>query len=274
MILLVGRHGFLGRHLERALAGRPHRAFAHDGPWAEALGADTGCLVWCGRDPRLGTPDWRLDTDLELAAARRCAATATAMITLSSRKVYAPAAGPLGEDAPTEPVDAYGRQKLALERALAAILGPRLTVLRLANITGFEPGRRSFMGLLLTALRDRGTIRFDMSPFTERDFLPVETAARWIARLAEGPPGGILNLGSGRAMPVGRIALAVMEGFGGGRLLIEDWRERDAFRLDTHRLRRLLAEAIAPEAILAHCRALGRRLREDPAGDQPMGCGR
>ncbi len=260
MILLIGRNGFIGRHLHAALTGRELRAVSHTAPLAEALTGEISCLVWCGRDPRLGTGDWRLEADLELAAARRCVDLEVAMLSLSSRKVYAPARGPLGEDAPLGPVDLYGRQKLLLERELERILGPRLTRLRLANIFGWEPGRRTFTGTMLDRLAAEGEIRFDVSPFTPRDFLPVEAAARWIARLAESPPGGVVNLGSGIAIAVGRMALWLIEGFGSGRLVITDPAERDPFVLDTTRLRGLLGEAITEPEIAAACRDLGRKL--------------
>jgi len=269
VILLVGRNGFIGRHLAAALAGRPHRLLAHDDPWAELLGPAVSCLLWCGRDPRLGTADWRREDDLETVAARACADRGVPLISLSSRKVYAPAAAPLGEGSPLGPVDRYGEQKLALEEALEAILGPLLTRLRLANIFGWEPGRRSFAGRMLDRLAAKGEILFDVSPFTPRDFLPVEVAAAWILRLAEEPPGGVVNLGSGLAVPVGRMALWLIAGFGAGRLLITDPAERDPFLLDTTRLRKLLGETIGEPEIAAACRGLGRRLARSGPGTMP-----
>jgi len=44
-------------------------------------------------------------------------------------------------------------------------------------------GRTTFMGRMLTSLAAEGEIRFDMSPFTRRDFIPVETAGAAIAAL-------------------------------------------------------------------------------------------
>ena len=97
---------------------------------------------------------------------------------LSSRKVYAPGALPLAETAATGPTDAYGRQKLATETALRQLLGERLTVLRLANIFGYErerPGARpSLRPRARPPGRREGRIRYAMSPFVERDFLPVD----------------------------------------------------------------------------------------------------
>ena len=68
--------------------------------------------------------------------------------------------------------DLYEEHKLAVEEALRARLGARLTILRLANVFDYErgPGRRMFLSLLLDGLADAGQIRFDMSPFVEREF--------------------------------------------------------------------------------------------------------
>jgi dTDP-4-dehydrorhamnose reductase/UDP-glucose 4-epimerase len=86
--------------------------------------------------------------------------------------------------------DLYEEHKLAVEEALRARLGARLTILGVANVFGYErgPGRRMFLSLLLDGLADAGRIRFDMSPFVERDFLPVEGCARVLARMVAGPP--------------------------------------------------------------------------------------
>ncbi len=134
---------------------------------------------------------------------------------LSSRKVYAPSTEPLSETAATGPGDLYGRHKLAVEQALRDLLGERLTVLRLANIFGYEhiPGRRTFLALCLDRLAREGRIHYGMSPFVARDFLPAEAFARVLARIAASPPGGILNVGSGIALPTGRLALWILEGF-------------------------------------------------------------
>ena len=57
------------------------------------------------------------------------------------------------------------------------------------------------------------------------------------------PARGVLNLGSGVALPVGRLALWLIEGFGRGRLVVESPEERDSFVLDTRNLKALLGGA-------------------------------
>jgi UDP-glucose 4-epimerase len=197
--------------------------------------------------------------------AQRVAGRDIDYVMLSSRKVYAPSARPLAEADPTAPQDRYGEHKLAIEQALRARLGERLTILRLANVFGYErgPERRTFLSLLLDGLAAEGRIRLDMSPFVERDFLPVEACARVLARIVAAPPGGVLNVGSGIALPTGRLALWVLEGYGRGELVIESPREHDAFVLDVGRLRSLYGEPTTMAELRESCLQLGRRLASE-----------
>lgn len=258
--LVVGG-GFIGRAVAAAL-GPDGRLVDHHAVAEPELLEGVQAVLYAGRHPALGTPAWRLEDDLETRLARRAAEAGLPFVSLGTRKVYAPAHEPLAETSPLGPTDLYGRQKLEIEEALVAILGSRLTRLRLSNIFGFEPGRRSFMGLMLTRLRDEGAIRFDMSPFTARDFLPVEVAASTIAALLRRPPGGALNIGSGIPLPAGRLALWLMEGFGSGALVIERPGEHDSFVLCTERMRELTGVGCGHDLMRQACLDLGRRLRE------------
>jgi UDP-glucose 4-epimerase len=109
-----------------------------------------------------------------------------------------------------------------------------------------------------------------MSPFVPRDFLPVANFARLLAAIAEAPPGGILNIGSGIPLPTGRLALWILEGYGRGRLVITSPRERDAFTLDVSRLERRYGPPCSFDDLRHACLELGRRLAAEP-GNQPGG---
>ena len=81
-------------------------------------------VLYAGRNPALGGEAWRLEDDVELALARRAAPARVSFVSLGTRKVYAPSTNSLSETDRVGPVDAYGAQKLELEHALAAVLGP------------------------------------------------------------------------------------------------------------------------------------------------------
>lgn len=262
---LIAGGGFIGRAVAEAL-GPAARLVRHDAVDGPGLLDGVRVVLWAGRHPDLGTPEWAPAGDLELRMAQRAASAHVSFVSLGTRKVYASARTPLGEDARIGPTDLYGRQKLQLEHALADILGPRLTRLRLANIFGYEhlPSRASFLGRVLATLAAEGEVRFDMSPFVTRDFLPIGHAAAWIAAILRRPPGGIVNVGSGVPLPTGRLALWVIEGYGRGRLVVLDPREQDAFVLRTDRLKGLVGGATCtPDDLRAVCLAIGRRLREE-----------
>jgi UDP-glucose 4-epimerase len=264
-VLVVGRNSFIARHL-LAACDQPITAVGHDSIDRPDLFDGIDRVISFARHPLLGTEDYRpatMDPDLRLA--ERLAGRGIDYVMLSTRKVYAPSARPLAETAPTGPKERYGQHKLAIEDALREQLGAPLTILRLANVFGYERGqsRRTFFSLTLERLARDGQIRFDMSPFVERDFLPVEACARVLARIVALPPGGVLNVGSGIALPTGRLALWVLEGYGRGELVIESPREHDGFVLDVSELTRRYGRPCTYEEIRDACVGLGRRLARE-----------
>jgi dTDP-4-dehydrorhamnose reductase/UDP-glucose 4-epimerase len=264
--LLVGHHSFLAQHALGAL-GRV-KAVGHEAIDQPDLLDGVGCVINFARHPLAGSDSYRLETmDADLRLAARIGNRPIAFVMLSSRKVYASSTEPLSETAAIGPGDLYGRHKLAVEQALRDLLGERLTVLRLANIFGYEhiPGRRTFLALCLDRLAREGRIHYGMSPFVARDFLPAEAFARVLGRIAASPPGGILNVGSGIALPTGRLALWIVEGFGRGELVIESTTEKDPFVLDIGRLQDLYGAPCSWADLRAACVAIGRRLASDLA---------
>lgn len=263
-LLVLGKNSFIANHLIDALPRDKVVARSHGDLEAADLLDGIDMVVNCARHPMSNQDDFdheALDPDVLLA--RRLGERDIPFVMLSSRKVYAPSDGPLGEEAEIGPTDAYGRNKLTVENHLRKRLGERLTILRLANIFGDErmPGRRSFLAMALNRLAEKQEIRYDMSPFVERDFLPVETLAGLLARIMQEPPGCVMNIGSGIGLPTGYIALWIMEGFGGGHLLVDSYEERDKFVLDISRQKERFGAPCCLEDLREHCLELGRRVR-------------
>jgi dTDP-6-deoxy-L-talose 4-dehydrogenase (NAD+) len=113
---------------------------------------------------------------------------------------------------PTAPVTAYGKAKDALRTALQLRHDEhpfRLTWARLFYLHG--PGQTS--GSLIPQLEAaiaRGDAAFDISGGEQqRDYLPVEEAARWLAVLAlNGRDNGIVNVCSGQPVRVRDLVAA------------------------------------------------------------------
>lgn len=267
-IAVVGAGSFIAG----ALRARPdtadwrfvgHAAALSDEAWLD--GVDT--VLNCAFDPRLraGPYDPALDVDRRLAQ-RLASHPAVRYVMTGSRLAYGPAgpAARLVESAEPRPDRPYGIAKLAAERAVRDRLGDRATVLRIGNVFGLEtgPGRASFFGVALRTLRESARIVLDVSPFVERDFIPVEDLAERLVAIAGAPRPGVFNLGSGTPIAIGRIALWLIEGYGAGALCVTDPHERDAFALDLEATRRAFGvQPVPAERIRAACIDVGRRLR-------------
>lgn len=265
-LLVVGKNSFIADHLLKILPEDGARAVSHDQLDKPDLLDGIGTVINAARHPGSSQADYDLEAlDPDVRLAKRIGDREIDMIMLSSRKVYTPDDAPLAETSPTGPIDAYGANKLRAELRLSALLGERLTILRLANIFGDErvSGRHSFLAMLLNRLAEQNQIRYDMSPFVERDFLPVEILAKLLSAIVCEPPGGIMNVGSGVALPTGRLALWIMQGFGGGELLISSFEEKDRFVLDIGRLERRHGRPCSREDLKRRCLDLGRRLCAD-----------
>lgn len=270
-LLIVGRESFLARATAAALpesseVSRPSavQIVGHDQLDDPDLLDGVDRAIVFARHPAIMEDGYDLQRDdPDLRLARRIGTRPIRQLMCSTRKVYLPAAGRLAEDAALGPRDAYGRNKQAIERALASLLGERLTILRIANVFGFEhiPGRTTFMARLLSTLAQESLVRLDVSPFVARDFLPVEDFARMLAKLLHDPPGGVLNIGSGIATPLGRLALDVIAGYGRGDLLVTSPVARDGFVLDVGRLTSACGAPCSVADIHAAALRLGRRLR-------------
>lgn len=266
-ILLVGSHSFLAQSVLRKLSSEYSfvtvRALRHAEPvdWSEVTPQTT--VVNFALHPSLMRGEYNRELDLDIALAEKAAQRGAHYLMISTRKVYGISnVMQINELHPILAKDQYGSNRAITEEALREILGERLTILRSSNIFGFEPGRKTFFGLALTNLRDKGEITFDVSPFTRRDFLHVDDFATAVARVLLSSPNGTFNLGSGRAIEIGRIALAIIAGYGRGALRIIDPAERDAFELECTALKDQIEDWTLGVNVLEQCRLIGASLAD------------
>lgn len=185
------------------------------------------------------TGDLRSNTDLALAAIQLALGTGRGPVLLtSSSAVYGRTDGAVAESAVCEPINDYGRAKLAMEHAVAARLkelgnaAPNVCILRIGNVAGAD-------ALLLAAARGPVTLdQFDDGQGPERSYVGMLTLTKIMTQLLliakrsiALPP--ILNIAA--PAPVQMSALLQAAG------LIWNWRPAppDAMRrmvLDTSRL--------------------------------------
>ena len=266
-ILVVGSGSYLAREFLARNADLNTHAIGHSQVDEDAHYEGVACVVNFAFAPALQTSEYDAALDVDARAARRAAAHHAHFVMISSRRVYADAAQwNASEKAPLGGIDAYSRNKLRVERNLEALLGARLTVLRPGNVVGYEPmpGRQRFAAYLQNQLLETGRIRLSVDPRVRRDLVPVDFFCRVLRKVLATMPGGVFNVGSGAATRVGDAARWLLEGFGGGELLVEGAGGSE-FLLDSSKLARELGLACAPGDLERTLREAGKRLAREKA---------
>jgi UDP-glucose 4-epimerase len=136
-----------------------------------------------------------------------------------------PATIPIPETAPTEPISAYGLQKLAIERYLGLFRrkhGLDSVVLRVSNPYGpLQRARRSqgvIAAFLEAALRGEALEIWGDGRVT-RDFVYIdELVEAMLLAAVHGGPSRVFNVGSGRGVDINTVAKDIESVLGGGRL--------------------------------------------------------
>jgi dTDP-4-dehydrorhamnose reductase/UDP-glucose 4-epimerase len=240
-VLLVGKNSFIGKNFHETC--RSHfqvDAISHREVDLVDLGSYSTVLN-VSYQPEYFHAAYSEDIDFALRLARRLPTGGPHFFLISTRRVYGNSAPfPVCENQPLAPYDVYGTNSATTEQRVLDLLGDRCTIVRGANAFGFEPGRHTFFGLASTYLLEKNRLTFNFSPYTRRDFIPVESFSNILRQLVETAPGGIFNVGSGKSLPVGQVALWIIEGYGRGEMLATSSKEYDAFQLDISKLERLL----------------------------------
>ena len=171
-ILVFGRSGQLARALRRSLAARraPHRAVGREG--CDLTHAPEGCskLIAGARAvinasgytavdaaETHGPANRALNATAPGSLATLCARAGVPFVHVSTDYVFAgDAQTPYRPDSPTAPLNAYGRAKLAGERAVRAARGNSL-ILRTSWV--YDGTGRNFLTTMLRIGREHGTVR-------------------------------------------------------------------------------------------------------------------
>lgn len=266
-ITIIGKNSFLGRALADHAAAKHWLFLGHD----EALQREdwldkTQCVFNLALHPDMKSADYDEGCDIDLHLGRKIAAQDIHYVMASTRMVYgfAPDDLYLREDMPPQPENTYGRNKWQTEQALAALMpAERLTILRMGNIFGFEPGRRTFFGMALTKLQEEGVMSFDIAPDSLRDFLPTTFWAGMVSIILENPQPGIFNIGSGFGITVDEIASWLMEAYGGGKAEYTAFSYDGQFIMDMRKTAACYRyEPVSKALLKIFVQALARRLKQ------------
>jgi len=262
-LLVIGRNSWLAREFLSRHGDLARRTIGHDEVDQPGHYEGIASVVNFAFHPALHEGPYEAALDVDARAARHAAGCGARYVMVSSRRVYSRAAQWNATESSDSPgVDAYGRNKARVEAGLRDLLGARLTVLRAANVIGFEahPGRARFAAYLQNQLRAHGRIHLTVSPETRRDLVPVAFFCSVLRTMILDGRGGTYNVGAGRATRIGDAAAWLIEGFGSGTVESGTAAVSDEFQLDSSRLHRELGLACADGAVAETLREAGRRL--------------
>lgn len=245
-LLITGVSGFVGRHMASYAAMRDATVFGIDRRAGTDAGISTltanlndaaetahvletaapDAIIHLAARTPANSPDlslhgWLTETPiatLNLLEAARSSCPQAAILVVSSSAVYGHVPVerlPIIEDYPLQPATMYGVSKAAQELLAlryAAECGMRIVRARPFNLVG--PGEPRAM-LTSTLAAQVAAIALGKQPpvvrmrhrATSRDFTDVRDAvAAYWALLEHGEPGGVYNVCSGTATPIGEIA--------------------------------------------------------------------
>ena len=149
------------------------------------------------------------------------AAPGAVLVLASSAAVYgARGPTPIPESHPCDPCSPYGHHKRIAEMlglGFARARGLRLVVVRMFSVYGPHLRKQLLWDLCLRLSKSPPTLLLSGTGMETRDFLHVEDAARLLADRATrdaGPPGAILNGGTGAPTTVRELAERVAGAWG------------------------------------------------------------
>lgn len=266
-LAVTGASGFVGRHvvaelarrgLEARLLQRPAFDLHEDPADACARAGHPEVLLhlaWGGLPNYQSAHHFERERPAQYAFLRAMVRGGVRHVVVSGTCFeYGMQSGPLHEDLPCTPTNAYGYAKDTLRRELEFLkreIPFRLTWARLFYLWGDGQAAGSLWPLLQAAAR-RGDAQFPMSGGEQlRDYLPVAQAASWLVDLALQPEGeGLVNVCAGRPVSV--------------RALVEGWIAQQGWTI-APQLGRYPYPAHEPMAFWGDDRRLRQRLQGTPA---------
>jgi dTDP-4-dehydrorhamnose reductase len=233
--IVVGGSGQIGGWLLRVLAERGHQAIGtyatvpfsglcrldagqreEAASWLKSQAPDVvfypAGFTWvdgCERDPARA---YAANLDEPLNLARAALAIGARFVYFSTDYVFDGAAGPYGEESPTNPLSVYGRSKLDAERALTLELAEAQLTVRTSWVYGPERQGKNFAYQLVRALSTGQRLICPSDQISSPTYGP--DVARAVVLLAEARQSGLIHVAGPEIMDRPGFAGAIAAAFG------------------------------------------------------------
>jgi dTDP-4-dehydrorhamnose reductase len=172
------------------------------------LAAAATNVAWCETHP---AESLAINVTGTVAVARACERIESTLTFLSTDYVFDGTMAPSSEDDPTNPLNVYGRQKLAAEEAAAAACGQTL-VIRTCQVFGRDRRRANFVLRAVDQLRDGGTVDAPTNLFGTPTYAPY--LAREVIALTLSAATGVWHVAGASFVSRYELALATARAFG------------------------------------------------------------
>ncbi|MBF0254584.1 MAG: NAD(P)-dependent oxidoreductase [Candidatus Omnitrophica bacterium] len=228
-VLLFGSSGFVGGALYRSLTGAGYCVegltskdcdLTDSRRVAEVLKRADGetCILFCSAVARIIEDSreamWRNIEMVKNVLSGLPSGGVAGVIFFSSVDVYGsrPSASPLNEESPVSPSGYYGLSKWISELLLRHDDRARsfpVSVLRCPGIYGKGDQYRSVVGKFTELIKQKNEIVLTGDGCQLRDFVSVEDVCRVVLALLKKPFNGVLNIATGRSVPIRDIAQTI-----------------------------------------------------------------
>jgi dTDP-4-dehydrorhamnose reductase len=172
------------------------------------LAAAATNVAWCETHV---VESWAVNVTGTSAVARACKRIESTLTFLSTDYVFDGSSAPSGEEDPTNPLNAYGRQKLAAEEAIAATSDQTL-VIRTCQVFGPDPRRANFVLRAVDRLRDGEILQAPTNLYGTPTY--AEDLARDVLALTLGGADGIWHIAGDSFVSRFDLASATARAFG------------------------------------------------------------
>lgn len=205
-VLVTGASGFIGGRVCSRLTQQDWKTFSSTVDIRDEAAVAAACGELTSQDvvihaAALTNVDWCEDNPIEAAAvnvdgtrhvALAAAKTGARLIFFSSEYVFDGVQGPYTEDSVPNPINEYGRQKLAGE-AIVRQLCRNYLIIRTTTVFGYQPGGKNFLVSFLERMRNQEEVPVPFDQVSTPTY--VEDIARITADLAgRSEIQGILNI--------------------------------------------------------------------------------